>query len=78
MANKWIEALKKYNEKKGNWCVPKKGTKEYDEVRKIMDGERESKTKTRTVEVKRTRRDEYYDDMRPRRGKKTITYFRDE
>ena len=36
-ANKWIEALKKWNEKNDKWCVPRKGTPEYQEVRKIMD-----------------------------------------
>lgn len=39
MVNVWITALKKWNTSKGGpWCVPRKGTKEYDEVRKIMDG----------------------------------------
>lgn len=37
MANKWITALKKWNEKNEKWCVPRKGTPEYNEVRKIMD-----------------------------------------
>lgn len=42
MANSWITALKKWNEKKGGaWCVPKKGTKDYDEVRALM-GERKA------------------------------------
>ena len=37
MANSWITALKKWNEKNGGaWCVPKKGTKDYDEVRALM------------------------------------------
>lgn len=76
MANRWIEALKKWNKDRDTWCLPKKGTKEYMEVRKIMEGGGEGKkTKTRVVEVKKTRGDEYYDDLRPRRGKKTITYF---
>jgi hypothetical protein len=34
---KWVEALKKYAEKAGKYVVPKKGTAEYDEVRRIMD-----------------------------------------
>jgi len=34
---KWIEALKKHAEKAGKYVVPKKGTPEYDEVRRIMD-----------------------------------------
>lgn len=36
MPNAWIEALKKWNEGKGMWCLPKKGTKDYDEVRALM------------------------------------------
>jgi len=35
-ANSWIIALKKWNEGKDKFCIPKKGTKEYDEVKKIM------------------------------------------
>ena len=37
MGNKWIEALKLYNKDNKNWCVVKKGTKEYDKVKKMMD-----------------------------------------
>jgi hypothetical protein len=33
---KWVEALKKFNSGKGEWCVPRKGTQEYDEVMSIM------------------------------------------
>ena len=33
---RWVDALKLYNQGKGGWCIPRKGTKEYDEVRKIM------------------------------------------
>lgn len=36
MPNSWIEALKKWNEGKGMWCLPKKGTKDYEEVRALM------------------------------------------
>jgi hypothetical protein len=40
MVNSWITALKQWNSKQpsGNWCVPKKGTKDYEEVRKFMGG----------------------------------------
>lgn len=39
MPNKWIMALKQYNnEKGGSWCVPRKGSPDYDRVRAIMDG----------------------------------------
>jgi len=37
---KWVEALAIWNKTKstGSWCIPKKGTKDYDEVVKIMQG----------------------------------------
>ena len=37
MGNAWIEALKEYNKGKTSWCVVKKGTPEYNEVKKIME-----------------------------------------
>jgi len=41
MALKWIEALKIWNAKHnpGKWCVARKGSPEYDQVRAIMRGE---------------------------------------
>lgn len=33
---KWVEALKIWNEGREMYCVPKKGTKEYNEVKEIM------------------------------------------
>jgi len=41
MANKWMTALRLWNEKynkTGKWCVPKKGSEEYNEVVKVMGG----------------------------------------
>jgi hypothetical protein len=36
---KWVEALKVWNKSKGGkWSIPKKGTKQYDEVRALMAG----------------------------------------
>lgn len=36
--SKWIKALKAWNDKKGGqYCVPKKGTSDYDEVKSLMD-----------------------------------------
>jgi hypothetical protein len=32
----WVAALKKYNEGKGKWCVPRKGTPEHAEVMALM------------------------------------------
>ena len=37
MPNKWINALKIFNKNKCEWCVPKKGTKEYEQVKKNMN-----------------------------------------
>ena len=40
MANTWIEALKKWNATKNKgkmYCIPKKGTTEYEQVRAIMN-----------------------------------------
>ena len=32
----WIRALKEWNKNKSSWCVPKKGSADYNEVRAIM------------------------------------------
>lgn len=37
MPNKWINALKEFNGNKSEWCIPKKGGKEYEEIKKIMN-----------------------------------------
>jgi hypothetical protein len=35
---RWVEGLKIWNARSGGvWCIPRKGTKEYAEVRKILD-----------------------------------------
>ena len=36
---KWIEVLKKFNSSKGEWCIPRKGSREHKEVLSIMQGE---------------------------------------
>jgi len=46
---KWIEALKVYNAGK-MWCVPRKGTPEYDEVKKIMNRTKPAEVEKRNVE----------------------------
>jgi flagellar biosynthesis GTPase FlhF len=46
---KWIEALKQYNAGK-SWCVPRKGTPEYDEVKKIMNRTKPEEVEKRNVE----------------------------
>ena len=35
--SKWINALKEYNKDRGSYLIPKKGTEEYDSVRKMME-----------------------------------------
>lgn len=35
---KWTEALKIWNDGKGIWCIPKKGTDAYAEVMNIVNG----------------------------------------
>lgn len=39
---RWVDALKQWNAGSGKWCIPKKGTAEYDAVRALM-GEKEAK-----------------------------------
>ena len=37
--NSWMTALREWNQKhntRGSWCIPKKGTTEYDKVRQMM------------------------------------------
>jgi hypothetical protein len=36
MPNSWISALKQWNAETGMWCLPKKGTKEHEQVMTIM------------------------------------------
>lgn len=40
---KYVEALKIFNKRKGKWCLPKKGTKDYREVLQIRSGGKPSK-----------------------------------
>jgi len=35
-ASQWLNALKEYSKKSGKYVVPKKGTKEYDEVKALQ------------------------------------------
>ena len=41
MPNKWIEALKEHNKGSNKFCVPKKGTPEYDNIIKTMNKPKE-------------------------------------
>ena len=54
---KWIEALKKFNAGKGEWCVPRKGTREHKEVLSIMQGATVY-TNTRSEQTRRKQRAE--------------------
>ena len=33
---KYIDALRKYNEGKDKWCIPRKGTEDYLKIRMMM------------------------------------------
>ena len=46
---RWIDALREWNTGSGKWCIPKKGTEEYDAVRALM-GEKEPKAKAPKAE----------------------------
>lgn len=37
MPKTWIEALKEYNKDSDNWCIPKKGTKSFERIQRIMN-----------------------------------------
>ena len=41
-------SLKKWNSNKSTWCLPKKGSAEYNEVRKIMDENKKPKTEVKS------------------------------
>jgi hypothetical protein len=43
--NTWIQALKIWNKNNGAWCIPKKGSSDYEQVRRIMRGEAPAKPK---------------------------------
>ena len=47
----WVDALKEYAKKNGKFVVPKKGSPEYDAVKKIQDGMNASRTPEQTKEV---------------------------
>ncbi len=65
---KWIEALKKFNAGKGEWCVPRKGTREHKEVLSIMQGAT-LYTNTRSEQARRKQRAETDPTpLRPRRA----------
>lgn len=47
----WVQALKAYNQEKGGcWCIPKKGSPEYQEVKRIQQRTSPEQTAQRNVE----------------------------
>lgn len=42
---KWIDALKVYNKDKSKWCIPKKGSAGYIEVKANMTGKTQKQKK---------------------------------
>jgi hypothetical protein len=64
---KWIEVLKKFNDGKGEWCIPRKGSREHKEVLSIMQGVT-LHTNTRSEKTRRQKRTETDPaSLRPRR-----------
>jgi hypothetical protein len=49
---KWLEALKVFNQGKGTWCIARKGTPEYDEVKRIMNSSKPEAVAQRNEERK--------------------------
>jgi hypothetical protein len=46
---KWTDALKIWNQGKGTWCIPKKGTEDHAEVMKIVNAGMPAKAKRNAV-----------------------------
>jgi phospholipid N-methyltransferase len=55
---RWIDALKKFNEGK-IWCVPRKGTADYEAVKRIQRGEVSEPPKPALAPQKQESKDEY-------------------
>jgi len=53
MVNLWIKALKEFNQNKGMWCMPKKGTSDYLKVKKIMERMKKTDTKPKKTTPKK-------------------------
>jgi len=53
--NKWILALKTFNSNRNNgmWCLPKKGSEEYEQVKAIMEGKEPKKEEPKKEEPKK-------------------------
>jgi hypothetical protein len=44
---RWVDALKQWNAGSGKWCIPRKGTEDYDAVRTIMGPKAEKEKKVK-------------------------------
>jgi hypothetical protein len=49
---KWIDALRIFNKDKGAWCIPRKGSDDYQTVRKIMSSDPAKEEKTKEARAK--------------------------
>ena len=50
----WMQALKEWNatvNKSDAWCIPRKGTKEYKQVRKLMGDPTKKKISSKSTDV---------------------------
>ena len=61
-----MEALKKWNAKRSSWCVPRKGTKDYDEViaikNRMVAPMRTAATKKRVYRTPHKKGEPYYEE----------------
>ena len=51
---KYIDGLKKYNENKDKWCMPRRGSVDYMEIRKMMN-EKSAKAKTSSLPLSKVK-----------------------
>lgn len=65
---RWVDALKEYAKKNGKYVVPKKGSKEYDEVRAIM-GASKGEAKADVAKAEAPKMEEKADKAVERTGK---------
>lgn len=70
----WVQALKEWNTGKTKWCVPRKGSPEYDEVRELMrEGHTTEKGRESFLRSERDKAEELYykyEDSKSEYGKK--------
>ena len=56
MPNSWHAALKKYNEGTNTFCIPRRGTAEYDKVKALQAGSSRSASAPPRKKRKKTRK----------------------